>query len=331
MNINSESCSTKRFYQLLVKLAQLILSALVLIALPELYICSAQEMNTTLTTTISELIESSSMPDEVIFVISENGQLYRAQGEVIPMSTDGQYLIATNLPFKSNELTYAVLLVPNNSNAEIKILPQREFNSDSRGHLSGASQSIEFQSKGFHSEDAIKSQILENRNRIEQLLLEDQKQQEILVKLRRDAEIIGGLGRIVEVKEELNKIKLASDAIDRDIQSLENLLNVTKTLPKPLNFARREVALTKSLLELANSARSLERIGNTNSQVDLQDSEQNLERRLALVNSSKYEQLDKLESEYERLSSMLKQIETRYPDIETTLINSEGAKAALPD
>jgi hypothetical protein len=119
-----------------------------------------------------------------------------------------------------------------------------------------------------------------------------------LKKLRLEAGRIADLGRIIELDEDTRRLKEAGDAVERDIASLKVSLEAVKDLKEPRRFERRKVVLTEQLSELAKAALAAEQSAPSMKKT----SESDLDRKLALIDATRFDDLDELEREYQSLS-----------------------------
>ncbi len=84
------------------------------------------------------------------------------------------------------------------------------------------------------------------------------EQEAILNRLRADADVIANLGRIVDVKEEIDRGNAIEKDLEKDIENIQKFLKLVKSREDPKNFAGREGQLTKQIAELAEVAREAE-------------------------------------------------------------------------
>ena len=119
-----------------------------------------------------------------------------------------------------------------------------------------------------------------------------------LKKLRVEAGRIADLGRIIELDEDTRRLRDAGDAVERDIESLKISLEAVKDLREPRRFERRKVVLTEQLSELAKAALAAEQSAPSRKKT----TESDLDRKLALIDATRFDDLDELEREYQSLA-----------------------------
>lgn len=147
------------------------------------------------------------------------------------------------------------------------------------------------------STDALRETLLQRKAVLGSWRMQSQAQGESLTRLRADAEIIGDFGRILDKKEEIERVKSDLVSVKKDIHNLDHFLKLAKTRPAPVNQVGREAQLVKQLSEITQVSHGVEltelrrRAG----------AEAELQRKLALVESTRQDDLATLASELERL------------------------------
>jgi hypothetical protein len=127
------------------------------------------------------------------------------------------------------------------------------------------------------------------------------EQERMLNRLRADAEVIGGVSRIIDAKEEKQRIDLEIASIDKNIKSLDKLVQVARSRPAPRNLARREQQLSSQVTLLAAAAKDAENGENSRRGV----AEQSLQQKLALVEQTRDDDIDLLKRELQSLQAEL--------------------------
>ena len=145
--------------------------------------------------------------------------------------------------------------------------------------------------------DDMRAELVRQKDVLRSWQIQLRGQEDSLRRLRADAEIIGNLGRIVEVKERVAKVNEEIVDAERDIENLQKLLKVAKSRMVPANFSRREGQLTKQIAELADAAKSAE-LSEHGRRGALQ---QEFQRKIELVELSRTEDLGALQQELIRL------------------------------
>lgn len=119
-----------------------------------------------------------------------------------------------------------------------------------------------------------------------------------LKRLRADAGRIVNLGKIIELEDETKKIKEGADAIERDIAALKISIEAIKDIKEPRRFDNRKVVLTEQLSELAKASLAAEQAMPALKKT----SELELDRKFALIQSTRFDDLEELEKEYDALT-----------------------------
>ncbi|MFM1847905.1 MAG: hypothetical protein RL417_1379 [Pseudomonadota bacterium] len=147
------------------------------------------------------------------------------------------------------------------------------------------------------STDRLREELLQRKAVLGSWRMQVQAQEESLKRLRTDAEVIGDFGRIIDKKEEIDRVKVDLGNVKGDIENLSRFLKLAKTRPAPVNQVGREAQLVKQLSEITQVSHSVEltemrrRAG----------AEAELQRKLALIEATRQEDLAALTSELERL------------------------------
>lgn len=150
---------------------------------------------------------------------------------------------------------------------------------------------------GLGAIDGLREVLLQRKAILGSWRMQAQAQEESLKRLRADAEIIGEFGRIIDTKEEIERVKSDLASVKKDIQNLDHFLKLAKTRPAPANQVGREAQLVKQLSEITQVSHSVEltelrrRTG----------AETELQRKLALIEATRQDDLATLTSELERL------------------------------
>ena len=128
---------------------------------------------------------------------------------------------------------------------------------------------------------------------------------ETLRRLRKDAEVIGNLGRITRLLEQLDLLKEEQARLVEDKARLQDFLKKASSQAKPKNFVRRQAELTGQLEELARIVQGVEESETVRKSL----SEAELQRRLALIEETRLADADDLESQLKQLQQARKRIE----------------------
>jgi len=119
-----------------------------------------------------------------------------------------------------------------------------------------------------------------------------------LKRLRLSAANAAEIGKIIEVEEETKRIKEVSEALRGDIETLQNALNAVKVIPAPHKFEKRKYELNQQLTQMAKAALFAEEGARQRSK----DNEMDLDKKLSIVDLTRFEDLDELQREYDLLN-----------------------------
>lgn len=149
--------------------------------------------------------------------------------------------------------------------------------------------------------EALREALLQRKGELGSWRMQAQAQEESLKRLRSDAEIIGDFGRIIDKKEELEKTRTDTESVRRDIENLRRFLRLAKGRSAPVNQVGREAQLVGQLGELAKRSSAVE-MGEVRRRAG---AEAELQRKLALIEATRGDDLGGLVSELTRLRAAL--------------------------
>ncbi len=147
--------------------------------------------------------------------------------------------------------------------------------------------------------DALREYLIQRKEVLKSWQMQIQVQEDSLARLRADAEVIGSLGKIVEVQDEIEKTKKSIRDLEGDMENLQYFLKASHSSELPINYAAREAQLTKQIAELAAAAKFAESSELKRSSL----TQAELQRKLALVESTRGEDYDGLQRDLLRLRS----------------------------
>lgn len=147
------------------------------------------------------------------------------------------------------------------------------------------------------SADGLRERLLIRKQELNNLRMQFDAQEDSLKRLRADADIIANLGRIVDLREEAERIKKELTDLDHDIISLNEFIGLVRNLPAPGNLLARERQLGRQLQELAEATKKADAEEFSRRSA----TERELQDHLALVELARHEDLDAMQRELVRL------------------------------
>lgn len=198
----------------------------------------------------------------------------------------GQYIIAgelsSDIPTTGDDLKLGILLFGKNGETTYKLpIPT----------------TVEFGKNGIELNDRLSRKISE-RNAIKaSWILQVKAQDHALEELRGVADILGDLGRIVDIKQEIISANEKLADLEKDKAALSRFVSLAKSYPIPKNLLRRELELLSQLPELTKGG-SINDTGEVKKRAQRQIE---LQKKLALIESTRGENIAKLRVELEQL------------------------------
>jgi hypothetical protein len=156
--------------------------------------------------------------------------------------------------------------------------------------------------------DRQREELLKAKTELKSLEIQVTTQDATLLRLREDASVIGNLGKIIEVKDEVERVKAQSTMVEQDITHLKQFLTLARNQPTPQNYGLRERTLTSQVRELATAAKEAEShefSRRARTQGDLQ-------KKLALIEQARKEHFDELQKTLEKLKAQRATLEKEH-------------------
>ena len=260
-------------------------------------VLAADEGEPILLHTIAQL---SFEPEAAFFLVEfEEENIHKIPALVVPTFSErtesGPYqewilgaVIA--LPKEINQLLFSAVL--STTGGKQAIVPPSSWVRDS-------------ESDTITSPDDLREVLLQRKGVQKSLEAEVETYQTTLERLRKDANIIGGLDRIVDLQEEIVESKAALEGLETDRLKLASLLREVRTQKTPKNFTRRERELTKQLSEITQAASQTE-----SSEFERQaETDAILQQKIAFIESTRYDNPRLLRQELFRLRNIRMQLE----------------------
>ncbi len=152
-----------------------------------------------------------------------------------------------------------------------------------------------------------------------EMQIELQEQQ--LDQLRIQADTLADLKRMLEVQDEIERVRDSIQNVAKDAETLRRFIRLAKNLPTPKGFAQREALLTRQVSELADAATAAERMEGQRRAM----AQSALERNLALIESTRYDDYDALQEELLALRRKRMQQERAAPPPQAGPTEGQGA------
>lgn len=250
------------------------------------------------------------MAPEIGFFMFDTGDggVVRSRATIVPPEEeDGPWLISARVPPRlatEAETRYGIILVGEGNN--FAFIPPETWRADGEGNFEG-------------SLDRLRVAVTEKVDLLERLEAQSRTQSETLRRLRADAETIAGIGRIVDLKEDLDRTKREVADTENDIETLKRSVQLAKTRPQPRNMDNMEVDLTTQIGELIAVSRQGKGRAPSRSKTA-----QELERRAAIVQSTRDVKLEDLKAE-------LKKLQAKRLRMESKVVNPGRSKAVYWD
>lgn len=166
-------------------------------------------------------------------------------------------------------------------------------------------QDLSLASLNYSTTDSLRERLLQRKEVLNSWQIQIKAQDASLERLREDANVIGNLDRIVDVKEDLDKANRDSSNLDRDLENLRNFIKLARSRPIPKNYVTREGQLTRQLSLLAEESKKAE------SQEFSRKSraEGDLQRKLSLIEETRLDDYDELQWQLVKVRRQRMQLE----------------------
>lgn len=246
---------------------------------------------------VDRLVEAPfELSDALLFIDFHDGNVSRFYATVVPVESDNKknshWFVGTKvkLPADVNDLTLSVIMLGGTGEVLVAAPTAWQAPRDEKGAL---------------TPELLRAHLVEQEGVLKSWDVQIDAQKDSLRRLRADAEVIADVGKILDVREEIERSNIEIAAIDRDMLTLKTALQEVKKLPSPRNFSQREVQLTQQLAELAAVAKEAE----TNEFQRRTETEGDLQRKLEIIETTRFDDLESLERMYERLQERIKRLE----------------------
>lgn len=145
--------------------------------------------------------------------------------------------------------------------------------------------------------DRLREELLKSREQLRSWELQVDEQERSIARLRADAGVVANLGKILEIEGRAAEAKQHLEALQRDIELLQQFTQRSARLTEPVNYSLRLNQLTRSVAELAEEAKRAE-VGEIRRRAE---GEEIVRERLRLIERTRAYDIDVLTAELERL------------------------------
>ena len=240
-------------------------------------------------------------PIDGFFLVEGDGrQIERVKAVLMPYSaasglvagTKNRWLVGARLTLPASVVSLRVSLVLIGRNNRFEFFAALPMDLETTDTFGG-------------STDLLKARLLQRRKVLDGLDAQQNKQQQSLRRLQDDADVIGNIGRIVDVQDEAAKLHSDIEGLELDIQRLKQFFTLASSQPTPRSQLRREAELTASLTELSDASRQAElgAAGHRN------EAEGELRRKLEAIESTRYDDAASLQQQLIELRKRRMQLE----------------------
>lgn len=237
-------------------------------------------------------VKSEFKPTEVYFFVSLNdGPVILQQGLLLEDDTGG-YRAGTVI--KSNNAVTTV---------RYSLLAHGKTNQFWLSHF--PEETLAADAPRLQSVSEVRHRVIQTKSELARWQEKIEDEAGGLRRLRTDAEVIGNLGRITRLMEQVNLLKEEKGRLTDDIERLRGFLKRASVQEPPKNFVRRQGELTSQLEELARTVKGVEE----GEDVRRSLSEAELQSKLALIEETRLADADDLEAQLRTLRSARERLE----------------------
>ena len=201
---------------------------------------------------IDEELKLPFAPKEAVLLVRAGDDLLRYQAYMVPPVLErgaapdapGAWLVGARVPVPGRDtIQYAVVVF--GAGGEVFATPLKERPSTSL-------------IDSFGTADDLHAYVRQRKEQLGASLARKAALEDELKRLQADVDLIAGIGRIVEVREESLSAEESLKRLDRDAANLEEALKQVGSYPQPRNLARREAELDSQAPELLAAAKRAE-------------------------------------------------------------------------
>ena len=149
----------------------------------------------------------------------------------------------------------------------------------------------------FLSTSELERDVVIRRKELSDLELQRERQTANLERLQTDADVIANVGRIVDAEDELGAVKSDAGRLKASLLAARERLASLRALPAPTNYERREAEISGYLNEFSKASQGVH--GDVLQR--LASAEGEMQKKVALIESTKNEHMDLLHKELANL------------------------------
>jgi hypothetical protein len=220
-------------------------------------------------------------PDRAVMVVSSRGKILGVvTGIIIRTSKEQDSFVAGRLSVDSSIESVSVLTAVVGRKGEVRSAVQvlSDFG-DSPSPLLSTSE--------------LERDVVIRRKELSDLQVQRERQAANLERLQTDADVIANVGRIVDAEDELGAVKSDAGRLKASLLAARERLASLRSLPAPTNYERREAGISGYLNDFSKASHGahgdvLQRLASA---------EDEMQRKVALIESTKNEHVDLLQKE----------------------------------
>lgn len=256
---------------------------------------------------LEERVHLDFIPAQAFFLVDFNqSSSERHEGIIVPpygfhekQSLPASWYFGVRVPMAPGQNSLFYSLVIAGAEHGLVIVPAKQW-SVGDGRESGAAI------------DERRETLEQKKSALKSLDLQFTEMQDSVKRLHSDAEIIGNLGRIVEKRDETDKLLRQLSDMDKVIATLNTFVSLAKGKVEPARFLTRETMLKKQLPELSEAAKRVEAEEITRKLESTRERNQSF----SLIESTRYDDYNAMVSEFEKLKHKREVLEQKLGIVE---------------
>jgi hypothetical protein len=220
-------------------------------------------------------------PDRAVMVVSSRGQtLGVVTGIIIRTAKEQDSFVVGRLTVDRSVESVSVLTAVVGRKGEVQSAVQ-------------VLADLEESPSAFLSTSELERDVVIRRKELSDLQVQRERQAANLERLQTDADVIANVGRIVDAEDELGAVKSDAGRLKASLLAARERLASLRSLPAPTNYERREAGIAGYLNDFSKASHGahgdvLQRLASA---------EDEMQRKVALIESTKNEHVDLLQKE----------------------------------